>query len=174
MVGFGGVINPIRDSVDEDDGVINGSSTDPAVKTGDDFFGGGLPGIEFSFSALVLGALPTHAGMVWTDGAGTISFEAFGADGSSLGVLGPFAHADGTFFGTTADDRFYGVIDAGGISAIKLTNTAGGIEVDHLQYGLLGDGGPGPQPGVIPEPASMLLFGLGGLGLGVRSRRKRS
>ncbi len=172
VVGFGGVINPIRDSVDEDDGLINGSSTNPGVKTGDSFFGGGLPGIEFSFSALVLGALPTHAGMVWTDGAGTISFEAFGADGNSLGVFGPFTHADSTFFGTTAEDRFYGVINAGGISAIKLLNTSGGIEVDHLQYGRLSEAGPGPEPGVIPEPSSLLLFGLGGMAAGAMRRRK--
>jgi hypothetical protein len=172
-VGFGGVINTIRDSVDEDDGLMNGSSTNPGIKTGDSFFGGGLPGIQFDFSAGALGALPTHAGMVWTDGAGEISFEAFGADGSSLGVIGPFSHAGGSFFGETDEDRFYGAIEPGGISAIKLTNTAGGIEVDHLQYGLLGDGGgPGPQPGVVPEPASLLLFGLGTLGLGIRSRRK--
>ena len=166
MVGFSGLI---IDSVDEDDGVINGSGTNPGVKTGDSFFGGGIPGIKFSFDAGVLGALPTHAGMVWTDGAGTIAFEAFGADGSSLGVFGPFGHADGTFFGTTAEDRFYGVIDAGGISAIRLLNTAGGIEVDHLQYGLLGEGG---GPGVIPEPSSLLLLGLGGLATGVMRRRK--
>ena len=175
-VGFGGVINSIRDSVDEDDGIINGSGTNPGIKTGDSFFGAGLPGIEFSFSAAELSALPTHAGMVWTDGAGTTSFEAFGADGSSLGVLGPFSHADGTFLGTTADDRFYGVIEPGGISAIKLTNTSGGIEVDHLQYGLLGEieGPPGPPPtdGVVPEPTSLLLFGLGGLGVGVMKRRR--
>jgi len=169
-VGFGGVINTIRDSVDEDDGLINGSSTLPGVKTGDSFFGGGSTGIKFAFSALALGALPTHAGMVWTDGAGTISFEAFGADGSSLGVFGPFSHADDSIFGTTAEDRFYGVVDAGGISAIKLTNTSGGIEVDHLQYGLLGEDG-GHEP-IVPEPTSLLLFGLGTLGLGVRNRRR--
>ena len=169
MVGFSGLI---IDSVDEDDGLINGSGTNPGVKTGDSFFGSGPTGIKFAFSEAALGTLPTHAGMVWTDGAGTISFEAFDAGGISLGIFGPFAHADGTFFGTTAEDRFYGVIEPGGISAIKLTNESGGIEVDHLQYGRLSDGGPGPEPGVIPEPSSLLLFGLGGMAAGVMRRRK--
>jgi hypothetical protein len=70
--------------------------------------------------------------MVWTDGEGVISFEAFDQNGVSMGIFGPFDHADGSVAGTTAEDRFYGAINAGGISAIRLTNTAGGIEVDHL------------------------------------------
>ena len=170
-VGFAGVINTIRDSVDEDDGLINGSGTNPGVITGDSFFGSGPTGIEFAFDALVLGVLPTHAGMVWTDGSGTISFEAFGADGNSLGVFGPFSHADGTFFGTTAEDRFYGAIEPGGISAIKLINTTGGIEVDHLQYGRLGDEQPQPHPTSVPEPSSLLLLGLAATGM-IRRRKK--
>lgn len=155
----------IHDSVDADDGLIDGSGL-----LGDSYFSGD---VTFTFDAGVLGSLPTHAGVVWTDGSsGVFSFEAFGADGSSLGSIGPFFHADGTFGGTTIDDRFYGVIEPGGISAIKFVPFSA-MESDHLQYGLLGDGGgPGPQP--IPEPTSLLLFGLGTLGLGVRSRRKRA
>ena len=119
------------DSVDADDGVIDGSGS-----SGDSYFSSpGSAGIGFTFDAATLGALPTHVGIVWTDGDGTTSFEAFDAANISLGVVGPVAIADGSNFGTTAEDRFFGVTHAGGISRIVISNSVGGIEVDHLQYG---------------------------------------
>ncbi len=122
----------IHDSVDADDGVIDGSGL-----AGDDYFSwSGSAGVEFYFHVDALGQYPTHAGVVWTDGEGLTSFEAFDALGNSLGVVGPLAIADGSISGTTAEDRFFGVIVPGGISAIKLSNTSGGIELDHLQYGI--------------------------------------
>jgi uncharacterized repeat protein (TIGR01451 family) len=51
-------------------------------------------------------------------------------------VIGPVSIADGSNAGTTGEDRFFGVTNVGGISAIKISNSSGGIEVDHLQYGL--------------------------------------
>jgi hypothetical protein len=128
----GGVIGPssITDSVDKDDDTVDGSGTG-----GHSFFSGdGSAGIRFEFDAVALGALPTAAGIVWTDGEGSYSFEAFDPMGGSLGTLGPFA-ADASVNGETAEDRFLGAYDANGISAIRISNTAGGIEVDHLQYG---------------------------------------
>jgi hypothetical protein len=128
----GAVIPPggLTDSVDADDGATDGSGT-----AGYSFFSGsGAAGIRFEFDAGVLGALPTAAGIVWTDGQGEYSFEAFDPMGASLGTLGPFSAA-GAVSGETAEDRFLGVYDAGGISAIAISNTLGGIEVDHLQYG---------------------------------------
>ena len=153
----------IHDSVDGDDGTIDGSGLG-----GDSFFSSnGSAGITFSFNAGVLGALPTHVGIVWTDGGGTISFEAFDENLNSLGTL--FGnHADGTFSGTTAEDRFYGAVNAGGISSIFIANSGGGIEVDHLQYGLIGERG-----GSVPEPSTLGLFGVGLLGLGLFLRRGR-
>lgn len=126
-----GVIGPgfNTDSVDIDDGVIDGNGTN-----GRSYFANGQIGITFTFDAAILGALPTHVGVVWTDGAGTSSFEAFDGSGASLGVIGPFALADDSFFGTTGEDHFFGIIDAAGIGSIRITNTAGGIEVDHLQF----------------------------------------
>lgn len=119
------------DSVDADDGVIDGNGS-----SGDDYFSSpGSAGIDFTFNAATLGALPSHVGIVWTDGEGTTSFEAFDAANISLGVVGPIAIADGSSFGTTAEDRFFGVTHAGGISRIVIRNSSGGIEVDHLQYG---------------------------------------
>lgn len=130
----GSVLGPsgITDSVDADDGAIDGFGTG-----GHSFFSpSGAAGITFTFSAAVLGALPTEAGIVWTDGAGTTTFEAFDAAGLSLGQVGPVSIADNFVTGTTGEDRFFGARYAGGISKIKISNTAGGIEVDHLQYGL--------------------------------------
>ena len=123
--------NTITDSVDADDGAIDGSG-----KAGHSFFSSpGASGIRFTFDAGVLGSLPTAAGIVWTDGTGEILFEAFDALGTSLGTLGPELIASDTITGETDEDRFFGVYEAGGISAILISNTTGGIEVDHLQYG---------------------------------------
>jgi hypothetical protein len=134
----------------------------------DTLFGAGLPGFTFTFDAGILGSLPTHAGVVWTDGAGTTSFQAFAADGLTvLCSVGPVAIADGSFNGTTADDNFFGCSDAGGISKIVISNTSGGIEVDDLQYGAATVSGPS-----VPEPSTLLLLGSGLFGLVAFARRR--
>jgi hypothetical protein len=149
-----------HDSVDADDGVIDGSGL-----LGDSFFAyeGGY-GIRFDFDSPTLGALPTHVGIVWTDGGGDIIFRAFGPGGALLGGIGPVSDAsfpDASQEGETPEDRFFGVSDAGGISAIHIYNgVAAGIEVDHLQYGL------------VPEPNTALLVGASLLGLVALRRRK--
>jgi len=121
----------VHDSIDADDGVIDGSGLN-----GDSYFNGnGAAGIRFNFNATALGALPTHAGLVWTDGAGQVYFEAFNRNGLSMGLQGPFNFPDNVNNGTTAEDRFIGAYNKDGISAIRVLNTVGGIEVDHLQYG---------------------------------------
>jgi hypothetical protein len=152
----------IHDSVDTDDGVLDGSGL-----AGDDYFSSnGAGGVTFTFSAGVLGALPTHAGLVWTDGAGVTSFEAFDHNGVSMGVL-TASLANASFNGETNEDRFFGAIDPLGISAIKISNSGGGIEIDHLQYGLAGEVTAVPEP----ESYAMLLGGLGLLGFVARRRR---
>jgi len=138
--GFEGAI----DSVDADDGVIDGSGLN-----GHSFFSGNGPtGITFTFNQTTLGAFPTQVGIVWTDGGGETTFEAFDSVGTSLGTIGPIAIADGSNSGTTGEDRFFGVTFAGGISAIKISNSSGGIEVDHLQYGL--------YPNAVQSPCGVL------------------
>jgi hypothetical protein len=120
--GFTGLV----DSVDADDGLIDGSGS-----TGRSWFhGSGATGITFTFPFPV-----AAAGVVWTDGQGTTTFEAFGPGMVSLGTIGPVLLEDGQITGTTGEDRFFGVQDSSGIVAISLKNTAGGIEVDHVQYG---------------------------------------
>ena len=150
----GTVLNPsgVTDSVDADDGLIDGSGTGGHSW----FLNPGSTGVTFTFS----GPLPTAAAIVWTDGFGTTTFEAFDSNDVSLGTISATI-ADGSFFGTTAEDSFFGVKYENGIKAIKVSNSSGGIELDHLQFGIA----------AVPEPSSlaflsMVVFGL----LGRRNR----
>lgn len=154
----------LMDSVDGDDGAIDGSG-----QGGDSYWANGSTGILLTFDASVLGTLPTHAGVVWTDGAGTTFFEAWDAGGTSLGTIGPVAIADGNHAGGTGEDRFFGAMHSGGISEIFISNSSGGIEIDHLQYGISGS----TSNSTIPAPASMSLVMLGLAGIRYM-RRKRS
>jgi hypothetical protein len=147
------------DSVDADDGVIDGDNTGCL---GDSWWAPGTPGVTFTFNfdAGALGSLPTHAGLVWTDGYGLTTFEAFDSGGLSLGTIGPLSMGvQYQYTGETDEDRFFGVSHLGGISSIKIsTGPASGVEVDHLQYG------------VVPVPGAVLL---GILGLGVAGMKLR-
>lgn len=137
----------IHDSVDADDGAIDGSGL-----AGDSYFSlNGSAGIVFTFDASVLGTLPTHVGIVWTDGNGTTTFEAFDSNTANLGSIGPVAIATSGNSGQTDEDRFFGVTNSEGISSIFISNSSGGIEIDHLQYGST----------VVPVPSAFLLFGSG-------------
>ena len=150
----------IHDSVDGDDGTIDGSGLD-----GDSYYSGsGSSGINFTFDDIVLGTLPTVAGIVWTDGAGSTTFAAYDALDNLLDIL-TLTIADGSISGTTAEDTFFGISHSAGISRIFISNSGGGIEVDHLQYG--GD------LSEIPVPAAVWLFGTALIGLvGFSKRRK--
>jgi hypothetical protein len=152
----------IHDSVDGDDGVIDGSGLN-----GDSFFSqDGQTGISFTFDGTALGGLPTHAGIVWTDGVDNIIFEAFDQNGVLLGTL-TGSHANHSFNGETDEDRFYGAINSGGISRIFIANGSSGIEVDHLQFGRLG------AASTTPEPTSVALLGTGLVGLVPTTLRRR-
>ena len=79
---------------------------------------------------------------------------------------------DGSNSGTTADDNFFGVINPGGVSTIQLTNQSGGIEIDHLHYGVAGTELPvtilvdAPGQGCINLPrsfVSVIVFGTSNL-----------
>jgi hypothetical protein len=150
-----------HDSVDADDGTIDGASL-----LGDSWFNSGGT-TAFSFNAGVLGSLPTYAGAVWTDGPfGTgVTFTAFGADNATVvcTIVAPNV-GNNSFSGETAEDRFFGCSDAGGIARIQFVNSGGGgIEIDHVQYGRTGVN--------VPEPAAAALLGLG-LTVAALSRRR--
>lgn len=150
--------NAFRDSVDADDGTIDGSGLGGFSV----YSGNTLSTFRFEFDAAALGSLPTYAGIVWTDvgnvlsgnlGFGGVTFRAFGPGNVSLGSIGPFLLGDGIATGTTAEDRFFGVIDSGGISAIEISmDNSVDWEVDHLQYGVQ----------AVPEPGSLALMLSGG------------
>lgn len=159
---------PQRDSVDEDDGVIDGDNYIPgppvsyawAYSNGDAY--SSPQSITFDFDETVLGMLPTHVGVVWTDGFGNTTFTAYDGLGDSLGSIGPVTLYDElTLSGETAEDTFLGWINMGGISKITISDDFAGLEVDHLQYG------------VAPEPVSSILFIVGGATLGFRRWRKK-
>ena len=137
----GGSISPygpsgICDSVDADDGVIDGSGAG-----GHSYFT--CPSsVEIRFVAAVLGSLPTHAGVVWTDGAGIVTVSAYDAANTLVGTVTGSTN-DGNYEGGTAEDRFYGFTFPGGISRLTIADQNNCIEFDHVQAGRISDGGPG-------------------------------
>lgn len=158
-----GLTTTYSDSVDGDDGVIDGWASGATKSLFSDFR---TSVFTFDFSAESLGGrLPTHAGIVWTDigrnnggtplGADLVSnviFEAFDADGLSLGVFGPFSVGDSSISRTTPEDRFFGVVHLDGISTIRISMPGkNNWEVDHLQYGIA----------PIPEPLSVAMLVAG-------------
>jgi len=128
-----GVLNSggARDSVDEDEGLIDNSGAAGSTWA---------QGIEtFSFDEGVLGSLPTHVGIVATDLLSAATIDFFGPDMVLLGSIGPIDLGfNGVGESETSADRFFGWIDNGGIKAIRVEG--GGdcftcAEWDHLQYG---------------------------------------
>jgi hypothetical protein len=166
------VLSPaaLTDSVDADDGSVDGFGT-----AGHTRYSNGGSSLTFTFSAVVLGALPTHAGVVWTDvgfasvqdGFDNVAFEAFDAANNSLGFISPSAVGDGLFGGQTAEDRFFGVTSASGIGSIRITSISStDWEIDHLQYGLAS-----VPPGAVPEPGTLALLIAGVAGIRFLRRR---
>lgn len=132
------------DSVDGDDGAIDGFGNNGRSHYTTD----GITGITYSFDPSLLGALPTHAGIVWTDlsGVANVFFEAFDENNASLGVINAGPLNDGVSTGETAEDRFLGWENLNGISSIRIYQSSSDMEVDHLQYGIL-----------VPEPGTICL-----------------
>ena len=106
----------------------------------------GIAGAWLTFDAAALGGrLPDHAGLVVTDvGAASVTVEGFDARGVSLGSR--TAAFGGAVTSDVAEDRFFGFASPLGVSRIEV-RAEGGLEIDHLQYGL-SDGGIGEKGGV--------------------------
>jgi hypothetical protein len=148
------VIGPsvVADSVDGDDGVIDGLDRDGRSWAEVNNLASEDGGYTFTFTPLTLGRLPTQAGIVWTDGMAPTQFEACGPGNVLIGMMGPFSLADGTLTGETAEDRFLGIRHDPGIAATVIRSPGGvnNLEVDHLHYGV-----------IVPEPSTFLLLGAG-------------
>jgi PEP-CTERM motif len=158
----------IIDSVRADGGPSTPCPQASAPNPCDSFFGGnGAAGITFLFDANALGGLPTHVGLVWTDGVGERVTLTVGGPNGFLGTVTGTNLGDGNFFGGTDEDRFFGWSDPAGILTITMTDPGGGIEVDHLQYGRL-------APTAVPEPGTIVLLGAGVAALTLRRGRRGS
>jgi hypothetical protein len=146
---LGGFSAASVDSVDADDGLVDGRCRDASGSYCDGYYGGGFPGVGFEFSEEVLGSLPTHVGIVWVDGTNPVAFEARNASGQLLGSFGPAFSAGPAFDDQDVlEDIFVGAVFDEGIKSILVTSGSGGIEVDHLQYGF---------GVVVPAPGGFVL-----------------
>jgi hypothetical protein len=127
FVGFGA---GFVDSVDCDDGAVDGTCLDC-----DALYGEGT--IEFTFDAEVLGDLPSHVGLVWTDGGGGASVTITGYDDQDVSIYSQTVEGlgDNSVNGTVEEDRFFGIVHAAGIKRVVIVNSTGGLEIDHVQYG---------------------------------------
>lgn len=122
------------DSVDGDDGVVDGKCV-KAVGSCNAAFGNGT--ITFTFDATVLGALPTHVGIVWTDGSPSSDaiFEAYDDADVLIGTRTAATLGNADNNGTTDEDRFFGVVHPAGVKKVVIKSSSGGVEADHLSYG---------------------------------------
>lgn len=147
----------VTDSVDGDDGAVDGSGTG-----GHSWFANGANEITVSFMNGV-----RAAGLVFTDGDSSstkITLEAFDTLGASLGLIDAGDLAGPFNTGQTDEDRFLGFNDdMTNIGSIKLVMTGGdGIEIDHVHW---------QEP--VPEPGAQFLALFATLGLiGLRRGRK--
>ena len=132
--GFSSGLDDLTDSVDGDDGEIDG--TGQSNGKGYSYFS------ETNVVTVTFPDIQQSAGIVWTDGDTRLTnviFEAFDENGDSLGTVHGGDLADNSFMGTTAEDRFFGASygdgESTGISAIQVTNIGGiGIEIDHITF----------------------------------------
>jgi len=124
------------DSVDCDDGAIDGNGNagnQMGISIGNH--------VDFVFDDVVLGALPSHVGIVWTDvgsgggNAGNVSVFAYDEAGLLVAELGPVAVGDGFDSGQTDEDRFLGLSHDAGIATFVVEMDSSDFSLDHLQYG---------------------------------------
>ncbi|MCA9215614.1 MAG: PEP-CTERM sorting domain-containing protein [Planctomycetales bacterium] len=155
---FSSGLPKLVDSVDIDDGGINGSGND-----GHSFYAVGNK-ITLTFDEPV-----TTAGVVWTDGpieAERIILEAFDIDGNLIGAQAFAIEPDNSYQGTTDEDRFVG-LQHEGIASLVVRQSGGGtgIEIDHITFSNCAI--------CVPEPSSAILIVLGIVSsLAIRRRRQ--
>ena len=122
----GSIRNPgtYTDSVDFDDGAMDGLG-----QQGRSYWAlNATAGMTFTFDAGTIGFTPNVAGLVWTDGNwnATVFFEAFDGSGVSLGIQQYVIGDNNDGAGQTAEDRFLGVENDGGVSKLRVWTSIGG------------------------------------------------
>ncbi len=130
--GYESGIKGVTDSVDADDGMIDGDG-----RQGHSFFFA-LNEISVEFATPM-----TSAGLVFTDGPQEmeLTLEAFNRGGDSIGAIRWQTTADEVFTGTTTEDRFIGLTNLDGISRLKIGQSGPGlgIEIDHIAFSVIPD-----------------------------------
>lgn len=157
--GTTGTSNPSTDSVDGDDGAVDGIGLEGYSW----FSGNGATSIEVSFATDV-----KSAGLVFTDGdslSTNVLLEALDMNGDVIASIDAGDLADDSFFGETAEDRFLGFNDMNAaISSLRISIDQGsGIEIDHIQW---------QTACAVPEPTTSFLALFAMLGV-CGFRRKR-
>jgi hypothetical protein len=149
------------DSVDADDGVIDGLGRNGRSFGSSQNLANEAVGFTLNFAADSLGRFPSHVGLVWTDGTGGISkiAEFFDSHGTLLGSQSAVC-GNGSFAGETDEDRFFGAVFASGIArmVIRSPGASNSLEIDHVQYG------------IVPTPGAAGVLALAGM---VAARRRR-
>lgn len=147
---------PVTDSVDLDDGELDGDGT-----MGASWY---TPGQDL----MITFAQPVSiASFAFTDTdtrTNFINVTALAADDRVLAERSFESFVDDVFTGTTDEDRFIGITADAGESIAKLLigiDQGLGIEVDHVQF----------SP--VPEPHSLMLLSFAGLFVGKLRRRRR-
>ncbi|MCA9235450.1 MAG: hypothetical protein KDA44_08250 [Planctomycetales bacterium] len=158
---------PETDSVDGDDGVVDGLGNDGSSLRQAMFleeFEIFSTRLRFEFSEGELGFLPNAFGIVWTDGLrGTgIRLRAFSPAGLAVAEQLYVGFGDAAATGETTEDRFIGLVSPVGFAAVELSVSAVSssvlpfpppvVEFDHLQYGA-----------IVPELPTVDLIAVGTL-----------
>jgi hypothetical protein len=157
------VIQPhgLTDSVDADDGLIDGVGNDGHSLAANAYLVFPIDPprswshIRFGFDPILLGFYPNSFGFVWTDGIASndVLIELFDDDWELLASNKFVGLGDDFLSGQTAEDRFIGVISSIPFAYVQITSMYSGspytFEIDHVQYGWI----------EVPEPraASLVL-----------------
>lgn len=122
----------VVDSVDGDDGDPSNGTCNPC-----EAMWSSAP-ITFTFDAAILGALPTHVGLVLTDAGSadvTVTLSATSPCAALGSLTSSVTFGDGSVGGETAEDRFVGIVSPAGIASVTVDAGGAPFEIDHLQFG---------------------------------------